>query len=186
MAISKDSTMAQNNLFNAYTISYQGQSFLLDDLRQGYDSLQIRFWRQQGLYGHRKLFILKQSGGNWSAHAYDLRLDSNYLNGNGSREFLTGAAPYYVYQSKQVEPAMGWQPFMDSLHALQILTLPNSKDITGMEVKWTHPNGYYVEFATKNHYRFYQYFDPQRFADSFWQADKMLKIEGLIQTHSGD
>lgn len=178
----RHTVIQQDSLFpDAFTISKYGKPFLLDSLKHGYDSLQLRYWQEQGLYRHRRLYVIKNTAGKWSAMTYDLQLDSNYLNGNGSREFLTGAAPYYIRQSKQVTPSMGWQPFIDSLQALQVMTLPDSRTIAGMEVKWTHASGYYVEVATKNNYRFYSYYDPHRFADKFWQAENMLQIEALIQ-----
>lgn len=159
---------------------------MLDSLEHGYDSLQIRYWQEQGLNGNRQLYVLKNTRGKWSAIAYDLLLNSDYANGSGSRELLRRPAPYMVKHSKQLKPFMGWKPFMDSLQALQVMTLPDSEAIGGMEVKWTHPNVYYVEVATKNHYRFYKYYDPHRFADKFWQAENMLRIESLMKTQLGE
>jgi hypothetical protein len=157
-----------------------GNSLTLDSIFNGYDSLQIRLWIVQGLFGHRQLYIIRNNRGKWEANYYILTLDSNYANGNGSREFLHGPEPFNVAVSKAVSPKMGWHKLMDSLQSLNVFEMPDMSEIKGMEVNWTHPTGYCIEIATRYNYRYYKYYDPHRFEHKFWQAANIGKTESLL------
>lgn len=148
-----------------------------DSISTGYDSLQIRLWIVQGLFGHRQLYIIKNYKGKWQANYYELTLDSNYASGNGSREFLHGPEPFDITISKAVSPKMAWEKFIDSLERLKVFKMPDMSEIKGMEVNWTHPTGYFFEIARRNNYRYYKYYDPHRFAHKFWQAANVGKTE---------
>jgi hypothetical protein len=152
----------------------------LDNISKGYDSLQLRLWIVNGLFSHRRLYVIKNSSGKWESHYYELSLDSNYANGNGTKEFLAGPEPFDLKVSKTVIPKLGWSRFIDSIRSLKIFELNDMSELKDAEVKWTHPTAYIIEIASKKYYRNYTLYDPHRFIDKLWQADNMQRFEYLL------
>jgi hypothetical protein len=157
----------------------------IDSIGNGYDSIQIRVWQVQGLFGHRQLYAFKNDGKRWTGYFYELMIDSNFGNGRGSREFLRGPIPFDLTKFKKLNPKIGWQQFIDSLIILKILDLPDFTKDLGMQTIHSDTSPIIIEIATKHNYRYYTYFDVDFFSDKFWQAKNMFKILMLIYNQFG-
>ncbi len=185
--IKKDSNRIEQRaiLFHRFYIKENNRfpPVVLDTIRNGFDSLQIRLWIENGVFDHRELYVLKSQFGEWKGNYYRLNVDTNYGNGKGSDSFLRGPIPFDVAEFKHLQPTEhSWTKFIDSLLALKIKELPDISEINGMNIKWTHPTGYTVEYADKRTYRLYSYDDPEEFTDEFWQASTMIKIVNLFES----
>lgn len=143
----------------------------LDSLELGYDSLQIRIWYDYSLISLRRLVIIKNEGGKWSAKAY--RLLASWYNGRDS---------IYRKESIPIEPKSGWNDFLKSLFKLPVMTLPNEYEIGGGG--GLDGNAFSIEVATKNRYRFYSYENPSRDA-GLPQVREMDAILTLVQKELG-
>lgn len=79
------------------------------------------------------------------------------------------------------EPASGWDNFMKRLFDLQIMSLPDMSRVPGYEeLDGADGASYFIEFATKDKYRFYGYWEPAIFTQ-FWEARNMEEILRLIE-----
>jgi hypothetical protein len=145
----------------------------LDSLENGFDVLQVRVWYDFALVQERKLIIITHKDTGWAATVYDLQVDWD-----GKTETILSKT------IRQVTPISGWEAFSKKLLDLKILTLPNEDDIAGY-VEGDDGRTYNVEIATKSHYRFYGYWEPQTFQDRFWQAKNMADILKLFETELG-
>jgi hypothetical protein len=148
----------------------------IDTLQSGYDSLQIRIWYDYSLMSLRKLLIIKRTNATWTATAYTLTVDWDASN-------LTEKVK--TQKAETLNPKNGWDSFLNKLFALQIMTLPNMDNISGLEDGWTDGISYNVEVATKKQYRFYGYHLPDKFQDKYWQAKNMVDILKLVETEFG-
>lgn len=79
------------------------------------------------------------------------------------------------------EPKPGWNSFIKNLLGFQILSLPDIDEIDE-SITIADGNAFTVEIATKKHYRFYQYQEPEMVEDRLWQAKKMEQILQLIES----
>ncbi|MGI6292207.1 MAG: hypothetical protein ACOXZH_07285 [Bacteroidales bacterium] len=124
----------------------------------------------------RKLLIIKRTNATWTATAYTLTVDWDASN-------LTEKVK--TQKAETLNPKNGWDSFLNKLFALQIMTLPNMDNISGLEDGWTDGISYNVEVATKKQYRFYGYHLPDKFQDKYWQAKNMVDILKLVETEFG-
>lgn len=154
----------------------------IDSLVSSFDSLQIRLWELGGLYPSSKLYIITKKNSKWSGFCYQMEAENKYATGDSSVKYLKGPMQLEVKNAKRIFPKSGWVKFVDSLLNLNIMTLPDMAEIEGMKIPWTDANGTIVEVATNENFRFYSYSEPLHFADSFWQARKMAKIQSLFFT----
>jgi hypothetical protein len=152
----------------------------IDSLIVSFDSLHIRLWNIDYLFGSRDLYEIFKSNSVCKGYYYLLKTETKYSNGQGDREYLSGPVPMEIEEVKEIQPKHGWKKFIDSLNALKIFTLPDMDEIPQMEIKWTHPNWTFVEISAIDHFRFYGYADPNRFSDKFWQANNIEKIKYLF------
>lgn len=143
----------------------------LEDISNGYDSIQIRVLRP--LKSHKKvqLIVMKKIKGNkWEGVAYNFRvtgsLDSNNIK-------VTDTARRFL------QPQSGWNFFSTTILNLQITSLPDIDKINGYEIG-ADGDLFTFEIATKKYYRFYQYWEPKSFENKFWQAKNVVKIFELI------
>lgn len=154
----------------------------IDSLNYHFDSLQIRLWNTGGLFQNHQLYLITNKNSIWSGTYFNLQPDTNYINGQGSNEFLKGPMPLEIKRMKSVKPKLGWAKFVDSLLSLNIMTLPDTDEVPKMKVTWTDASSTIIEVSTHNKYRFYSYYSPEQFVDSFWQAQKVVSIQSLFYT----
>ncbi len=142
----------------------------LDSIENGYHDLQIRVWYNYALVKERKLVIITNKDTNWTAAMYDFQISRD-----GKTETILSK------KIRQVSPKSGWPAFSKKLLALQVVTLPNQDDVEGYSAG-DDGKTYSVEVASKNQYRFYSYWEPQKNQDKFWQAKNLTEILKLFET----
>ena len=152
------------------------QQLSIQDLQNGFDSLQIRFWYDYSLFTQRDLLIISRANSTWTALIYNLMVDWDAYT-------LTEKVKTKKYKS--AIPKNGWDNFIARLLELEVMTLPNMHDIPGLQDGWTDGITYNVEIATKSMYRFYGYHLPDKFKDKYKEAKNMVDILKLIEIEFG-
>jgi hypothetical protein len=157
------------NLTRIYDTRQKVKKMKLDNLENGYDSLQIRIWYDYELKIEKNMLIIKCQNGVWSAisYIYEDRGDT-----------------IAKFRKEHLSPKAGWNSFINELYALKIATLPDMHQIPGMEGGLDGIT-YNIEYATKYQYRYYGYWGPAEFQDKYWQAKNMVKILNLIEKEFG-
>jgi len=145
----------------------------IGNLKNGFDSLQIRIWYDYSLLKNRDLVIIQLKKGKWLGFHYSMVVDWDPL--KNTETIVTKTV-------KNVTPKSGWNDFLIRLSDLRITSLPNMKDIPGLKDFWDDGNYYNIEIAKGKNYRFYTYHVPSKFEDKFWQARNMSDILRLIST----
>jgi hypothetical protein len=160
----------QEDLF--YKLKKQKKKHLkLDNIEDGYDSLQIRIWYDYALLENQDLVVIKCSNGKWEG-IYDemiVKWDATYVTDSVISDKI-----------KPYTPKIGWDNFIRELMKLKIITLPNIDYIPGLIDDWDDGVTYIIEVASKTQYRFYSYHLPEKFENKFWQARNMVNILDLI------
>ncbi len=149
---------------------YRQNQLGLDSLENGFHDLQIRVWYDFALVKEGKLIVITNKDTNWTAIIYVWQIDRN-----GTTETMVSK------KIQQVVPKSGWPIFSKKLLDLQIVTLPTQDDVEGYSAG-DDGRTYNVEVATKNQYRFYSYWEPQKNKNQFWQAKNMTEILNLLET----
>jgi len=147
--------------------------FSLDNLQNGFDSIQIRIWFDHSNYSFQKLIVLKRVKETWTADLYII--EWNVYDYIGTLK---------ITNQGTLSPRNGWNVFISKLFSLQITTLPNMDNIPGLWDDWLDGKSYSFEIATKTQYRFYSYHLPEHFQE-FWQAKNVLQILKLIEEELG-
>ncbi len=146
------------------------KQFGLDSLENGFQDLQIRVWYNFSLIKEQKLVVITNKDTTWTATIYNSQVDWH----NNTEIILSK-------KTTQVSPKSGWPTFSKKLLNLQIATLPNQDDVEGYSAG-DDGKTYSVEVATKNQYRFYSYWEPQKNQEKFWQAKNLTEILHLFET----
>ncbi|MBN8686675.1 MAG: hypothetical protein J0M10_06645 [Chitinophagales bacterium] len=163
-------------------LRYKIAKLHLDTIQNGFDSIQLRIWILGGLFGNVDLYILKNVKSKWTAQNYKLFLDSNIVNGKDQNKYTNGSEPFQIVKHRLLKPIIPWSIFIDSLSKLQIMTLPDMDEITGMKINSTDAGSIVVEVATRQFYRNYHYSDPVEFAERYTEAKNINYIVSLILT----
>jgi hypothetical protein len=144
-----------------------------DNLENGFDSMQIRIWTYYKDIDSLNLYVIKNTSGNWSATVYEAHY--NY-------SFERNEESIILKDSEGVSktPKSGWKDFLQSLFELEIARLPDATKVRGTE-GITDGNTFFIEVATNNSYRFYEYPDPFLVQDSIPETNKMKLILNLIE-----
>jgi len=171
-------TEIPTDIFRNVDIYYQSakdrqKKLGLDSLENGFQDLQIRVWYNAALVKDRKLVVITNKDSNWTAAIYDLPVTRA-----GETETMLSK------KTNQLSPKSGWQSFSKKLLELKIMTLPNQDDVEGYSAG-EGGTTYSVEVATKDQYRFFNYWQPQGYKDRFWQARKMTEMLQLFETELG-
>ena len=172
--------------FNGYPYIYwnfckQKQSQLgLTSPETSNDSLIFRVWitNPGGRRGQpHGLIEIKNDSKNWSGSLILMHVD-----------FKLGNLSETITDSKTIELTplkTNWKTVVDSLLKLKIDILPTDDLIPNY---YSENNGYgnnsttfSFEYATKVHYRFYQYNNIYRAPDKFWQPYNVIKILALLE-----
>jgi hypothetical protein len=139
----------------------------LDDLKYGFDSLQIRFWYFYPFQAESRLILLKYKKEGWEGRQYYFTSTSDSLLSN-----IRG-----VSQRKLI-PKSGYPKLWDKLHSLHIETIPNSEDVGVLG--GADGTLYAIEYATKNSYRYIDYPNPAEYKEKNNYAMKIHQILKLL------
>jgi hypothetical protein len=163
-------------------LRYKITKLRLDTIQNGYDSFQVRIWILGGLFGNVDLYILKNARTKWTAQNYKLVRDSNIVNGKDQNKYTNGSEPFQIVKHRILKPIIPWRKLIDSLSKLQLMTLPDMNEISGMKINSTDAGSIVVEVATRQFYRNYHYSDAIDFAERYTETKNINEIVSLIQT----
>jgi hypothetical protein len=157
----------------------------LESLENGYNSLQIRLWyADSSEYNH--LLVIKQTDSLCSAKMYTMIVDWTPSMTDPIVSGMTPIVPNVkVKKEETLNPKSGWDDFLKKLLALQITTLPNMQNISGLIDTYKDGESYVIEIATKTQYRFYSYHVPEKFQDQYWQTKNIIEIMNLLRAELG-
>ena len=131
----------------------------LPSLETGYDSLQVRIWFNYGNLKKTHLIIISNKEKRWAGTLYRLLVDKK----NDTSYFLEKE------KKQKVIPKSGWEKMIRAMNKLKIPALISCEYLSeygaGVDTEY-----YMIEVATKNNYRFYDYFDPKEGAKEYKEA----------------
>jgi len=149
----------------------------IENLKNGYDSLQIRIWYDYSIYPERKVVILKYNNSVWTATLYKMKLDTDIDN---YRDTLKTLKQFISVEKEDLIPKNNWSSFINKLLTLKILNLPIVDELKGCTSEVDDGVEYLVEVASRNKYRFYTFANPETVKNDCWQAQNMIEILNLI------
>lgn len=157
-----------------YLLAKENQKeFKLDSIENGYNGLEIRVWYEFSRVPERRLVIITNNDTIWQATSYSWK-----VNWDGEKESVNSK------EIKQVTPKSGWPIFASKLLGFHITTLPDMNNISGYQ-DGKDGKMYNIEIASKNHYRFYSYWQPHDNRDKIQEAKDMSKILDLFNSELG-
>ena len=146
----------------------------LDTLENGYDGYQFRIWYayhtpwNEYNEADRHVVVIKYQKG-WQAELV-----------SSCWKFTPDSAFMVNKWIKRGTPKMGWNPFIDSLVKLGIVTRKDDSQIEGMYVD-IRGDVVHFEVATENLYRFYTIASAKELKDSIPEAARVMKILHLVR-----
>lgn len=150
-------------------IRTQAKILSLQTIETGFDSLQIRIWCDYSIVPERKLIILKNKNSNWSAEIYEITINSD------KNEEIEGK------KIRKISPKNGWDKFTNQLLQLDIINLPDMKNILAKNETFDDATTYTVEIASQNKYRVYAYEMPSEYQQRYREAKQFTLILKLIE-----
>ena len=150
-----------------YTIFKDASAKLkLQDIDNGFDSLMLRIWYPERVQQY--MVQIANTSGKWEAELYIY--EESYSE--------TEADRIRNVQIRKLQPKSGWAQFTDELFTLGITTLPDMESIPNYPGIGADGNGYHVEVATIDKYRFYSH--SEIIDLDIDEAQKMVKIMNLL------
>lgn len=164
---------------DAYLITnLKGNQLRLDNIKSGYDSLQIRFWVSPAPDKKKYVVILDRSYGRWSGKVI-CYISGTYI---VNRDIVPRTwDSIKICYTRKVEPVSGWPVFLKRLDSLQLFTMKHSLDLQGYSEGKFDSSSFYIEYARFKYYRFYSYDSPQRFVGKHISAEKILLIWNVMK-----
>lgn len=153
------------------------ESLGLKTLRNGFDSSEIRLWRSgYDSVNNSRVIVIRNTNGQNLAELIYVR----YV----IKEDSVGQTLDSLIGSRRIlgEPKSGWEPFFKTIEQKGIYKFPHYLDIPGYMVD-SGGNGYWIEFATKEHYKQYVYPEPHR--QQVQEAKRFTQLVSYIETEFG-
>lgn len=143
----------------------------LESLENGFDSIQIRIWHGYAFNDTSQLIVFKKNQGNWFGEFFTLIYKYNEK----------GDSILSINKSVvKREPKSGWEVLMKKMLSLDILTLPDYKEIPNY-LQVADGDAVIFEIATQKVYRIYSYQAPNLNKFEHQQAMKIEKVLKLIE-----
>ena len=138
------------------------------------DSLIIRIWSTLPTrkISQRQDFIeIRNSNNSWKAQVINMSVD---VDNREIEEKITN------FIKTDVVPKTNWESLIDSLFILKVDKLPTDEQLPNYKENSTNYSNntptFCFEYATPNHYRFYQYNNVIQLETKYWQAKNVLLI----------
>jgi hypothetical protein len=151
-------------------------SLKLDTLENGYDSIQIRLWVTYTRKDTFQIFSIKNFHNKWSSEYCEAVL--HYSQDHDS-------LLYYSKTEKHLYPKSDWQPVIDSLLKLNILTLPDCTKIKAYDFPFDGGNSVTIEISTIKQYRLYMYQLRSYYRNKYKEAENVDDILKLLSNEFG-
>ncbi|MBX9734584.1 MAG: hypothetical protein K2X37_11035 [Chitinophagaceae bacterium] len=142
----------------------------LESLENGFNTEEFRIWFANSS-SREQLIVLKNISGKWAAEFY--LLTYNYDTATNKLQSI----------NKEVErkkPISSWQSFIDNLFLLGVTKLPDMSKLDNYQIGFDGKT-ITVEFANKNTYRIYSYWEPKANQDKVPEAKKIELISELLE-----
>jgi hypothetical protein len=149
----------------------------LDDLRKGYDQLQIRIWLGYALSDSAKVISITKKNEKWTASIYYYK----YINKNSD------SSVNVISVDKKYEqgfPTKGWEYFGSRLNDLDIFNLKDYSKIPNYYL-CNDGDGIILEIATVNKYQAYAYPCYESYWEKLNEVKKIKNLLYLIQSEIG-
>lgn len=157
----------------------------LNRLTNGVDSFELRLWTKVEVTNGGQVLIIKKINGEWTCLEY-IYLEA--FHGDFQRmsdlEFNTSFSIDTFWVDKK-QPQTSWDTFFSSIEQEKIYELPSESDIDGWENYVTDGYSYFVEFATKDKYKFYSYNCPDVYEEDFEECHHMTNILDIFDKEFG-
>ncbi|MDX2048442.1 MAG: hypothetical protein SFU87_16770 [Chitinophagaceae bacterium] len=144
----------------------------LDNIENGYDSLEIRIWLGHSMAKKRNVVIIQRKSNKWSGKL--VTFIQGYEEKTG-KEFIGNK------EVKEAKPKSGWNNFIKNILSLKIMILPDENDISGYNGCGTDGLPYYFEIATRDKYRFFTYCNIEDNIQNFAEARYVDNIARLLE-----
>ena len=149
----------------------------LDNLEQGYDSLELRIWLSYKGKDTFQVLTIKENNHQWFGYFCQA---SYVLNPDGD------SLSHYTQIVFQPKPRADWGEIVDSLVKLQIMTLPDMLKVMSInDLPFEGGNSVLIEVADAHQYRIYAYELPSRYKDSVKNAADVDKILNFLRERLG-
>jgi hypothetical protein len=154
-----------------YSQVVRAQNYLgLPTLENGYDGSYIRIWRNAGALLEVTSIYGKDS--KWSATFKDLTVNF-HPNGYDWVFKLLG--------TRELTPRSGWLEFTHALFESKLMTLPDESQLPKLFVI-SDGEGYFIEIANKDSYRFYIFWNPYFLQKVLPEAKYLTEALDLVST----
>ena len=154
----------------------------LNRLENGTDSFELRLWAKVEVTNYGQIFIVKKVNKLWTCIHYSflksLKFYPNII--DGIKKFTLDSS--WV---DTVKPKTDWDTFFKAIDKENIYGLPIQSDIKGWKNIVTDGFTYYVEYATKDKYKFYYYNCPDVYEDDFKECKQMTNILSVFNKEFG-
>jgi len=155
----------------------------LNKLENGTDSFELRLWANVEVSTGGQIFVIKKINNNWTCLNYfyiksERKFGKDYKNWMNSFTVDT----FWV---KKKQPKTDWDTFLKSIKKENIYELPVQSDIKDWENIVTDGFTYYVEYATKDRYKFYYYNCPDVYENEFKECKQMTNILDIFNKEFG-
>lgn len=143
----------------------------LDNLEDGFDSLQVRIWLSPKNSDSVLLILVKNSMSSVMAS-----FSKHKIFFEKSRTSIDSI----VSSSEDIHPKSGSRAFLENLVKLDICTLPDMQK-TALNGEYTDVGGIAIEVSGEHFYRFYRYIDPFAIDGGPKEIDKLRDIISYVE-----
>ncbi len=151
----------------------------LNKLENGIESFELRLWSKFEVFNLGHVMIIKRINNHWTC------LDYTYI--ESRKEVFDYITDFTIdtFWVKKKQPKSGWRSIFTEIKKEGIYDLPTQSKIDGWEHNICDGITFYIEFATKNKYKFYSYNCPDVYEDNFKECKHMTNILEVFDEEFG-
>ena len=158
---------------------------MLNKLENGADSFELRLWAKVEVTNGGQVFVIKKINNQWNCLHYSYLESKGMMSPNqGLIKWITDFT-VDTFCVKKMQPVTDWKTFFAAVEKENIYNLPSQSDIKGWVNGVCDGLTYYVEYATKDKYKFYWYNCPDVYEDKFKECKQMTNILGVFNSEFG-
>jgi len=159
---------------------------MLNKLENGADSFELRLWAKVEVLNEGQVFVIKKINNQWNCLHYSYLEKSGVMpmNPNDLVKWATDFTIDTFWVNKK-HPAANWDGFFKDIEKENIYNLPSQADIKGWKNSVSDGFTYYVEYATKDKYKFYWYNCPDVYENKFKECRQMTNILSVFNREFG-
>jgi hypothetical protein len=152
----------------------------LDDLENGYDSLQIRMWFTYPMSDSEQVLSIKRNNGHWYGNfclaSYRLTLAGDSI------------SRYTIHFFKPILRS-DWSEIVDTLVKFNIMAMRDEQEVIGLDTINSKSNrgcgSVIVEIASRYKYKLFFYSAPVNFKEQFKEAADVCQIAEFLSNRLG-